>query len=1005
MKVLRRLLVVAGVAALALGGLVAVAFNSSVQTWALRRALAEAPELRASLGSVSAGMREVDLRDLEYRNGAAVLTVPRVRAELPLLPAGLQRQVRVAKLEASGWTLDLSRVSPAASTAQPSTANSTAPAQPGAAPLPPAAEAVKAFAGVFANLGLPIDLTLDGVVLEGVVILPKGRGRVDLGIKGGGLAAGREGAFTLTAAAALAAVEVSKVNVRATVSGTMDTPRTFTRLGLVLMAEASGAQFPAGARLAVDASAARTAAGESYAAAVVAGPRELMKLEAAFPPGGSRLEGGWRIDVRDADVVPFVLGQPLPSFALAGEGRIGADAAFAATRIAGRVDATVGRLRVLSPQLEALGEVSVAAQFDFTRRAASVVAEKLEATLSAGLPVATMRVLQPFEYSAESGTFRPSQDDQALLGVSLHGVPVAWSHPWTGATKFSGGAVRGDVRVWSRAGGGVGLRTETPLAADGLALQVDGQRYLHDIRFEAEGTADFSRAGWQVDLSRFDLKRADSRIASVAAKLGRLAGADQAVKSTGSVGLNLPEVVRQPAAGAGWSVAGGTATIDYAASLGRTHQLVAKVEVAELAGSGGDSAPKPPRVSGDLRMDVGAEGRTEFHLPLTFRRDGRTSDALVAGSVERIGSADFRVDAAATGTRFVIDDVRTLETVMERDRPDAARQAEVPRRRAPWAGLSGAVSLSFKEIVWSDTFTVRGLTGRLQLDAGAIKLEEIQAGLGDAGRANLNGALSFDAGAKRPFGLTADVTLRDIESGMLFGSAGAGRGLTVEGRFDLASKVASRANRIADLAQEAGGDVALSSRGGIFRGLPVAFVHPVEATGKLAGFVASAGSVLSGFAGRKESAEIGTRAQAVGELAKALSPIAFDQLSVVVSRDAALNTTLRDFVLIAPELRLTGGGTALHRPGGNFFDDALAMEFKLRARGRQGELLKFLGVLDPQADELGYLPCTVPLRIGGTLARPDASEINVKLAALALEKAGVTEKASELFNRVFGTGK
>ncbi len=104
-------------------------------------------------------------------------------------------------------------------------------------------------------------------------------------------------------------------------------------------------------------------------------------------------------------------------------------------------------------------------------------------------------------------------------------------------------------------------------------------------------------------------------------------------------------------------------------------------------------------------------------------------------------------------------------------------------------------------------------------------------------------------------------------------------------------------------------------------------------------------------------------------------------------------------------MRLTGGGTALHRPGGNFFDDALAMEFKLRARGRQGELLKFLGVLDPQADELGYLPCTVPLRIGGTLARPDASEINVKLAALALEKAGVTEKASELFNRVFGTGK
>ena len=87
-----------------------MAFNSGIQTWALRRALAETPGLRAKLGSVSAGIREVDLRDLEYRNGAAVLTVPRVVAGLPLLPAGLNRQVHVSKLEASGWTLDLTRV-------------------------------------------------------------------------------------------------------------------------------------------------------------------------------------------------------------------------------------------------------------------------------------------------------------------------------------------------------------------------------------------------------------------------------------------------------------------------------------------------------------------------------------------------------------------------------------------------------------------------------------------------------------------------------------------------------------------------------------------------------------------------------------------------------------------------------------------------------------------------------------------------------------------------------
>jgi hypothetical protein len=39
------------------------------------------------------------------------------------------------------------------------------------------------------------------------------------------------------------------------------------------------------------------------------------------------------------------------------------------------------------------------------------------------------------------------------------------------------------------------------------------------------------------------------------------------------------------------------------------------------------------------------------------------------------------------------------------------------------------------------------------------------------------------------------------------------------------------------------------------------------------------------------------------------------------------------------------------------------------------------------------------------MARPDASDLSTRLAALAIEKSGVTEKASELFNRIIGGGK
>ena len=79
---------------------------------------------------------------------------------------------------------------------------------------------------------------------------------------------------------------------------------------------------------------------------------------------------------------------------------------------------------------------------------------------------------------------------------------------------------------------------------------------------------------------------------------------------------------------------------------------------------------------------------------------------------------------------------------------------------------------------------------------------------------------------------------------------------------------------------------------------------------------------------------------------------------MTVSRDAALNTTLRDFSLIAPEMRLTGRGTALHKPGASLLDDPLAIEFKLRARGRQGALLKYLGAIEPQPSAEPLAPAT-----------------------------------------------
>jgi hypothetical protein len=247
-----------------------------------------------------------------------------------------------------------------------------------------------------------------------------------------------------------------------------------------------------------------------------------------------------------------------------------------------------------------------------------------------------------------------------------------------------------------------------------------------------------------------------------------------------------------------------------------------------------------------------------------------------------------------------------------------------------------------------------------------------------------------------------DVAVREFDPGPLFRALTGSEHATVEGKFDVSSKLASRAASLGHLASGAGGQFQLTSKGGVFRGLPVDVSNIVESTSKLAAWIASAGTAITSIAGKKDYADVANKAEAVAELARGLNPIPYDQLSVSVSRDAALNTTLRDFTLISPEVRLTGNGTALHKPGSCLLEDSLAMEFTLRARGRQGELLKYLGALEPQTDDLGYAACTVPLKIEGTLGKPDTSELNTKLTALAIEKSGFGDKAAEFLNKIRG---
>ena len=1002
-KSVRRLLI-AGVVLVVVVLLVGVlALNSGVQTWAARKALAGQPGLKGTLGEVAIGFQSVVLNNLELEQAGAVITLPSLTAELSVVDACLNQKISLRRLVAKGWTLDLTAYK------FPETAGKSSPA---VASVSASAEvAVRVFQGVFARAALPFDLSLDGVELEGDVRLPPApgmtAGRAHVVLKGGGLSSGREGTFVFDLAVELKGneVPVNALKISGRFIAAMDTPRTFARLATQVEAAATGAQFPNGVKLAADLAAARASTGESYAISLSDGARLLAGLKAELPLGSRHLSGTWKLDLRDTDLSPFALGRSLPLFTLAGAGGLDVETTTSEVQATGTLVASADKLGVVQAELASLGPVKLTAEFDVARRGDSLRVERLRAAFAGVQPVASVQSLQPFEFNPQSGELKVADPTSDLLGLALHSLPLAWVQPFLKDVAFSGTDLRGELVAKAR-GGGFSLRSKSPLTVAGVSLAQVGKPIFNGVDMSLTAAFDYTPQGWQAEVSPLTATSGSAGVLTLEGKVGQLRGEGQPIKSTGRFSINLSEALRQPALAGKITLTAGTAAGDFIVSLAAKSEIQANVALTNLASDAETSQQKLPSLSAGLRVDISADRVLSLRVPLIIERDGRKSDLTLAGTATPEKSS-LVVDARVTSERFVIDDAQVLSALLTVTPPPATVGAvTLPRASAPpWAGISGQVQLALKQVVYSDTFQVSDLAGIVSLEAGSAKLVNFRAGLGDGAEAEVSGALTFDAKSVTPYALAANLALHEFNPGSLLRTFSSGQPATVEGKFAVASQLVGRAASLGDLAASTRGDFQLASKGGVFRGLPMSYSAKVETAGKIAAGAAAIGSILGSVTGKKDIADIANKAQAVAEISKTLTAIPYDQLNLVFTRDEAMNTTLKDFSLIAPELRLSGGGQIMAQPGTGLLEQSLTMEFRLRARGRTADLLKYLGKLDVTTDELGYAPCTLPLNVTGTLARPDTTELNQAMAALALEKSGVTDRASELFNKLIGGGK
>lgn len=1007
MKLLRPLLFVAAAVLVVAVIAIAVVLTPDFQTWIVRRELARRPDLHLTVRNVAASIGGVTLVDVNYVRDGVRVSVPRLDADLPVLSAVFSRQVVIGNLRANGVSVDASGYGRTAGEAVAAAPGNAAPA--GSIPT-------STFAGILPELTLPFDLAVGRLEVSGDVQLPAKAGTLHIQLSGGGLGAGQQGKLDVVATATLPGTTVTALQASGQVLVAMDSPRTFSRLAAALAAKAAGKTGGAPVQLKADFAAARNSDGEQYSLILTKGDRPLLNVDAKLPNAGGQLTGKWKLDFHDTDVAPFALGHALPSFVGVGEGTVDTDLSFSAIHVVGRIDARVDRLETLGAKLRDIGAVQVTADVDGWQRGNVFSVAKLTVDVAAPGPhaagearrvVARVRALQAFEFNPKTGDLHATNPATDLLGIVLEGVPLGWARPFFSSYELSGSDVRGELVATPRAGGFT-ARTVAALSVRQLSVAAAGRPWLHELDVSLNGAGDYTPLGWQAEVSGLTAKAGHSTVLLLDAKAGQLAGDGQPVKATGLVSVDLAALGAQPAIAGAIPLRRGEATVEFAGSFGPTKQIQAKVTLTHLVADPSATTEALADVSATVRADIAEDGRVAVNVPINFQREDRQSDLTFIGSFgPRHSGRGF--EAQVSSNRLVVDDIKPFAAIW---RPGSqAPASSAPAARAPWAGLNGTIALQLKQLSYSGAVDVTNIVGQLRITGGTLNFENVHAGVGEGGDALVNGRIGFDTERKQ-YAAQGHLVLVDFNPAPIF-RARSKRLPIVEGKFGLSSDVSAQAATLESLPVAAAGSFELTSRGGTFRALQVDVGNLVENSGKLRAWLAAAGTsignTIAGWAGRKEDYdEITSRSQAANELAKALSAIAYDQLNIVATRDDALNANVKQFALISPEFRITGHGQTIHAAGQPIREDQIALELQLRARGRAADLMKYLGVLDPKPDDLGYSACTIPIKVTGTVANLDARDFSNRLIALAVEKTGILERAGaralDWINRLRGKG-
>jgi hypothetical protein len=487
MKVLKiAALVVGGVLLLAVL-LVGVALMPSVQTWAVRRALAGRPGVAITIGRVAAGPSATTLQDLRVEQNGLVVTARSVSARYSPWDYVLHQRVTVDAVAVGGLVVDARQVA---------AAPSPAPGAPAAGPSPLLA---------ILDLGapLPVDVRLGLISVAGRALLPGDR-TVGFTVDGGGIAPGQQGKlqWTVDYADGTSGAAVRGAHATGSLGVHLAADRRVEAVDFESSAALEGAGLPAD-RFQLTARAAQptATADETLEAAVglvrPAAVTPLAKVQAAVRRSTRELTGTWTLSLAGDEFARWLAGLGWPGVTLAGQGRFAVQGAAGTGTASGELTGAVADLARLGPPFAAVGSLRLQAAFDGAVTEAVARLGRLEVNVagSDGRNLLHIATAQPVSFQRADGRLELANPGAELAQIKIQELPLAWTQPFVKPVTIEGGTLSGAFTIEAAADGRQArLRAIQPLTCSGVILRDQQRRLVDGMTLSLSPEVDYTAA-------------------------------------------------------------------------------------------------------------------------------------------------------------------------------------------------------------------------------------------------------------------------------------------------------------------------------------------------------------------------------------------------------------------------------------------------------------------------------------------------------------------------------